>query len=64
MNMWGPLMSSTTEHVPNERIKIVFDRFHVMKHVNMAVDSTSRKENHIYMAKGIDDLKGPRYIRL
>ena len=38
MDMWDPFMSSTMEHVPDAGRKIVFDRFHVMKHVNMAVD--------------------------
>ena len=55
MDMWDPFMSSTMEHVPDARRKIVFDRFHVMKHVNMAVDSTRRKENRMFLEKGMDD---------
>ena len=35
-----PFISSTMEDVPDASAKIVFDRFHVMKHVN-----ETRKEN-------------------
>lgn len=34
MDMWDPFMSSTMDHVPDASSRIVFDRFHVMKHVN------------------------------
>ena len=61
MDMWDPFMSSTLEHVPDAGRKIVFDRFHVMKHVNMEVDSTRKRENRMFLEKGMDDLKGTRY---
>jgi transposase len=61
MDMWDPFMSSTMEHVPKAGENIVFDRFHVMKHVNEAVDSTRKKENKLLAEKGIMDLKGTRY---
>ena len=64
MDMWDPFMSSTMEHIPDAGRKIVFDRFHVMKHVNMAVDSTRKKENRMFLEKGLSDLKGTRYIWL
>src|SRR5271156_645398 len=32
MDMWEPFISSTKEHVPQAEGKIVFDRFHIMKH--------------------------------
>ena len=64
MDMWDPFMSSTMEHVPDAGRKIVFDRFHVMKHVNLAVDSTRKKENRMFLEKGLSDLKGTRYIWL
>ena len=47
MNMWDPFMSSAIEHVPDAGRKIAFDRLHVMKHINMAVDSTKREENRM-----------------
>ena len=33
MDMWEPFIASTVEHVPDGRSKIVFDRFHIMKHM-------------------------------
>ena len=64
MDMWDPFMSSTMEHVPDAGRKIVFDRVHVMKHVNRAVDSTRKRENRMFLEKGLADLKGTRYIWL
>lgn len=42
MDMWEPFILSVSEHLP--RAAIVFDKFHVMKHVNAAVDETRREE--------------------
>ena len=62
MDMWDPFMSSTMEYVPDAQSKIVFDRFHVMKHVNEAVDTTRKQENRELQKSGMTDLKGTRYI--
>jgi transposase len=64
MDMWDPYISSTLEHVPGTHGKIVFDRFHVMRHVNEAVDTVRKDENRELVKKGIMDLKSPRYIWL
>ncbi len=42
MDMWEPFILSVSEHLP--RAVIVFDKFHVMKYVNAAVDETRREE--------------------
>jgi transposase len=42
MDMWQPYLQSVKEHLP--RAAIVFDKFHVMKHVNAAIDETRRQE--------------------
>lgn len=42
VDMWMPYLVSLKEHVP--KAAIVFDKFHVMKHVNAAIDETRRKE--------------------
>jgi transposase len=42
VDMWQPFLDSLREHLPNAAI--VFDKFHVMKHVNAAVDETRREE--------------------
>ena len=64
MDMWDPFMSSTMEYVPHAETKIVFDRFHVMKHVNEALDTTRKRENRAMLKQGSTDLKGTRYIWL
>ena len=64
MDMWDPFMSSTVKHVPDADSKIVFDRFHVTKHVNEAVDTTRKEENRKLVKGGVMDLKGTRYIWL
>ena len=53
MDMWDPFISSTTEYVPDAESKIVFDRFHVAKHVNEAVDTTRKRENRILSENGM-----------
>lgn len=57
-------MSSTMEHVLDASSKIVFDRLHVMRHVNDDVDKTRKEENRKLKEKGIMDLNGSRYIWL
>lgn len=42
VDMWEPFLQSLREHLP--KAAIVFDKFHVMKHVNAAVDETRRAE--------------------
>jgi len=42
VDMWQPFLESLREHLP--KAAIVFDKFHVMKHVNNAVDETRREE--------------------
>jgi len=42
VDMWQPFLDSLREHLP--KAAIVFDKFHVMKHVNAAVDETRRGE--------------------
>ncbi|MHB1663502.1 MAG: ISL3 family transposase, partial [Thermoplasmataceae archaeon] len=64
MDMWDPFMSSTMEYVPMAGEKMVFDRFHVMKHVNGAVDETRKRENKLLVEKGKMDLKGTKYLWL
>jgi len=42
VDMWEPYLQSLREYLP--KAAIVFDKFHVMKHVNAAVDETRRAE--------------------
>jgi len=62
MDMWEPFFQSTLAHVPDAAEKIVFDRFHIMKHVNEAVDDVRKRENRVLRAEGDDSLKGSKYV--
>ena len=64
MDMWEPYISSTLQHVPDAANKIVFDRFHVMKHMLEAVDSVRKAEHRSLQAKDDDTLKGTKYYWL
>src|SRR4030042_4136985 len=45
MDMWDPYIAATKAYVPDAAEKIVFDRFHVMKHVLAAVDEVRKSEH-------------------
>ena len=44
-DMWEPYLLSIRAHVPDADQKIVFDRFHIMKHITEAVDKVRRQEH-------------------
>ncbi len=56
MDMWAPYIASTREHVPEADRKIVFDKFHVAKHLGDAVDQVRRRENRELRAEGDERL--------
>jgi transposase len=64
MDMWEPYITSTVFHVPEGRSKIVFDRFHIMKHMNEAVDAVRKEENRLLLEDDIDVLKGTKFFWL
>ena len=61
MDMWDPYINSTRRHVPEADGKIVFDKFHIAKHLSEAVDRVRRRENKQLRAAGDDRLTGTRY---
>lgn len=61
MDMWDPYVASVREHLVDGETKIVFDKFHVAKHLGDAVDKVRRKEQRILKAAGDDSLTGTRY---
>ena len=61
MDMWEPYVKATMEHVPLASEKIVFDRFHIMKHLNEAVDKVRREEHRELTKKRDDTLKGTKH---
>jgi transposase len=64
MDMWGPFIRATRAHVPDADEKIVFDRFHIMKHMNEAVDTVRKKEHRKLQQAGNDTLSGTKYLWL
>src|SRR5439155_1432854 len=61
MDMWDPYILSVREHVPGADRKIVFDKFHIAKHLGEAVDRVRRHEQKTLKAAGDDRLTGTRY---
>ena len=61
MDMWEPYVNSTRRHLPDADAKIVFDKFHIAKHLSEAVDQVRRRENKQLKAAGDDRLAGTRY---
>lgn len=64
MDMWEPFISATREQIPRADDKIVFDRFHVMKHMTEAVDAVRKAEHKRLLADGDDTLKRTKYLWL
>lgn len=61
MDMWDPYINATRRHLPEADSKIVFDKFHIAKHLSEAVDQVRRKEHKQLKATGDDRLAGTRY---
>jgi transposase len=61
MDMWDPYESSIRKHLPNADEKIVYDKFHVAKHLGEAVDRVRRAENKALCAAGDKRLVGSKY---
>ncbi|HUO85485.1 MAG TPA: ISL3 family transposase [Thermoanaerobaculia bacterium] len=64
MDMWPPYITSTSNHLEDPEDKIVFDKFHVMKHLGDAVDKVRRTEHRLLLVEGDERLKGTRYLWL
>jgi transposase len=62
MDMWKPFRKSTVEHASNARI--VFDKFHVLRHLSDALDNVRRSEYKRVHAKERKFIKGQRYTLL
>jgi transposase len=65
IDMWDPYFVATILHVPDAPSKIVYDRFHVMKYINDAVDKVRRTESRGLNEKGKQNrLAGTKYLWL
>lgn len=64
MDMWEPYVNSVEAHFEDPDKKVVFDRFHIMKHMGEAVDTVRKREHRELRAEGIDTLTGSKYLWL
>ena len=64
MDMWGPYIESTREHIPEADTKIAFDKFHVAQHLGNAVDKVRRDEHRALRGDGDEQLKKTKYLWL
>ncbi len=62
MDMWKPFRTSVRKHVPG--IRIVYDKFHIMRHLSDALDKVRRSEYHRLTGKDRSYIKGHRYTLL
>lgn len=61
MDMWQPYLNSVRANLAEAEGKIVFDKFHIAKHLGEAVDRVRRREPKVLRAAGDDRLAGTRY---
>jgi transposase len=62
MDMWDPYVKAVKEAVAGAEGKIAFDRFHVSKHINEALDKVRRREHNAFMKEaGESPLSKSRY---
>ena len=62
MDMWRPFRTSVEQHVPTARI--VYDKFHIMRHLGDALDHVRRHEYHRLAGQDRSFIKGQRYTLL
>ena len=62
MDMWDPFIKAVRENFQDWETLIAFDRFHVARHLNKAVDKVRAKENReMIAASGTSALTGTKF---
>jgi transposase len=64
VDMWDAYIKAIRLSVPSWEDKLIFDRYHVMKNINHAVDLVRRKEHRELVSKGDETLARTRYLWL
>jgi transposase len=62
MDMWQPFFKSVKKNVPGA--EVVYDKFHIMRHLNNALDLVRRREYRRLAGKDRSFIKGQRYTLL
>lgn len=64
MDMWDAYIGSVRDNVPGAEDKIVFDRFHIMKHMLEAVNDVRKREHRELRREGDETLTGSKNLWL
>lgn len=64
LDMWPAYIAACREGVPGADGKMVFDRFHIMRHVVEAVDKVRKQEHKALKGSGDDTLASSKYLWL
>lgn len=64
MDMCAAYVRSAKEHVPGAETKIAFDRFHVARAINEAVNEVRKREHKELLAQGDTSLTRTKYVWL
>jgi len=64
IDLWEPYWISTINHVPEAARKIVHDPFHLVRHMNEAVNRVRQQEHRVLHAAGDDRLSGTKQLWL
>ena len=62
MDMWKPFRNAMQKHVPEARI--LFDKFHVLRHLGEALDEVRKREYARLTGPGRQFIKGQKYTLL
>ena len=62
MDMWKAFRNSVMKNAPNARI--IYDKFHIMRHLSKALDEVRRSEYKRLSGKDRSYIKGQRYTLL
>lgn len=61
MDMWQPYFQTVCSIVQDGASKVVYDRFHIVSHMNKALDRVRRRENRELIAEGDIRLLGTKH---
>jgi transposase len=64
LDMWPAYINACRDKVPGADGKMVFDRFHIMRHAVEAVDKVRKQEHRALMERGDDILTKSKYLWL
>jgi transposase len=64
LDMWPAYINACQANVPQADDKMVFDRFHIMRHVLEALDKVRKREHKTLMSQGDSTLAKSKYLWL